>query len=124
MDMTRLTWFDRIYMSGPVWAWLTLALSVFVATAYAAIAFNWYFQVRLALPDARAAQRRMLTICVLSAACGAGMFLADASWVLWRAYDVILATVGCFGWAFVIRSRGLGLVDDRLAHVEELERSA
>src|SRR5687768_9857630 len=107
------------------WAWVTLTLSAAVALGYAIIAFNWYFQSRLADRErARAAMSRMRTLVVACGVCGFVFYATDMSWRAWRLYDVVLFLLACHAWAFVLRTRGLGLVFERLARVDELERSA
>jgi signal transduction histidine kinase len=45
-------------------------------------------------------------------------------WIVWRFYDVCLVVFAWSTWSFIWRMRGLGLVDERLAQVAELERTA
>ena len=113
-------------MYGDWWPWATLALSGVVAVGYGVIAFNWYFHSKVARsPESRAATARLLTIVLCCAACGYAFHVADLGWGAWRVYDAILLVLACYAWAFALRMRGgLRLVEERLAEVEELERSA
>jgi len=47
-------------------------------------------------------------------------------WIVWRFYDACLLVFAWSGWSYVwrMRGRGLGLVNERLRHLEELERTA
>jgi len=73
------------------WAWLTLTLSLLVAVGYVAIAFNWYFQNKVAGRHAtRAAVRRLSSIVLCCAAFGLWFFVTDMSWPAWRVYDLVL----------------------------------
>jgi signal transduction histidine kinase len=128
MDVIR--WLGgRDYTPGtPVdlrWAWVTVALSVMVALGYGVIAFNRYFQTKLnRRAEARAAASRLRNVVMCCCACGYIFFATDVGWRLWRLYDVALAFLVVYTWAFVLRTRGLSLVEARLAQMEELERSA
>jgi signal transduction histidine kinase len=128
MDVIR--WLGgRDYTPGtPVdlrWAWVTVSLSVLVALGYGVIAFNRYFQTKLdRRADARAAAARLRNIVMCCCACGYIFFATDVGWRLWRLYDLALACLVLYTWSFVLRTRGLSLVEARLAQVEELERSA
>jgi signal transduction histidine kinase len=110
---------------GGPWLAVTMLLALAVLSGCAVIAVNWYFQRKLARQsDSRAALRRM---CVVAAGCGTlGVVFTvwDAPWVCWRVYDVVLALLALDLWSFVHRHRGLGLVDERLKQVAELERTA
>lgn len=107
------------------WAWLTLALSAVVAVGYVVIAFNWYFQAKLvARRESHAALRRLSLIVACCGAFGVWFFLSDMAWPAWRAYDLVLIGLAVHTWSFAFKMRGLGLVDERLAQTEELERSA
>ena len=107
------------------WAWLTLTLSVLVALGYAVIAFNWYFQTKVTRhEESRAALRRLSTIVLLCAIFGLWFFASDMSWPAWRVYDLVLLLLACHTWSFAVRMRGVGLVNERLAQVEDLDRSA
>jgi PAS domain S-box-containing protein len=105
-------------------AYLTLGLSALVALGYAALAFNWYFQIKVAPPEARKALRRLLVISLACAACGAFFYLTDLGWGYFRLYDVGIAGLAAYTWTFVLRMRGLSLVDERLGQLAELERRA
>jgi PAS domain S-box-containing protein len=107
------------------WAWLTIGLSAAVAAGYAVIAVNWYFQSKVAARrEARAAMRRLGLVAACCGAFGAWFFANDMSWPAWRAYDLVLAVLAAYTWWFALRMRGPGLVDERLAQAQELERSA
>jgi signal transduction histidine kinase len=107
------------------WAWVTIGLSAAVALGYAVIAFNWYFQSKLAeQARARAALGRLCTLTVCCGACGFVFYASDMSWRAWRVYDVVLLLLAAHAWLFVLRTRGLSLVLERLARFDELERSA
>src|SRR6266496_4493404 len=62
------------------WAWVTLTLSSSVAIGYAAIAFNWYFQIKVASPQAKAALTRLGWISVACALCGVAFHASDVTW--------------------------------------------
>jgi PAS domain S-box-containing protein len=110
---------------APLWAWVTMSLSALVALGYCVIAVNWYFQKKIGTRrESRAALNRLLVIFASCAACGAALSLVELPWPAWRAYDLALLLLACHTWVFVFRMRGLGLVDERLAQLEELERSA
>ena len=106
------------------WPWVTIGLSALAAIGYAVIAVNWYFLSRLSRDESHAATRRLLLIVVCCAACGWAFYAADLGWFAWRAYDAVLLLLVCHTWSFALRMRGLGLVDERLARVAELEESA
>ena len=107
------------------WAWLTVALSAVVAVGYVVIAFNWYFQSKLAARrESRAALRRLGLIAACCGMFGVWFFASDMSWPAWRAYDGVLVGLAAYTWWFAFRMHGIGLVDQRLAQTEELERSA
>src|SRR5215213_956791 len=107
------------------WAWLTLTLSLLVAVGYVAIAFNWYFQKKVVGRHVtRAAIRRLSSIVLCCAAFGLWFFVTDMSWPAWRVYDFVLLLLACHTWWFAARMRGVGLVNERLAQLDELENSA
>ena len=107
------------------WAWVTALLSVLVILGYAVVAFNWYFQSKLELArEAKAALRRLRLIVAASALCGFLFVVSDMSWPVWRVYDLVLVALACHTWWFAFRMRGPGLLDERLVHAAELERSA
>jgi PAS domain S-box-containing protein len=130
MDVLR--WFSTAggeYQPGTrgdaLWAWVTIGLTAAIAVGYCVIAVNWYFQEKLAgRAGGRAALARLRNICLGCAASAAAFHVLDTPWLVWRAYDVALVGVAVYTWSFVVRMRGLGLVDDRLRQVDELERSA
>jgi PAS domain S-box-containing protein len=108
-----------------LWAGVTLALSAVVAAGYGVIAVNWYFQARLArCGEARAALARLRGICLTCAACGLAFVIFDMPWIAWRGYDLALLVLAVRTWTFVRQMRGWSLVDERLAQIEEIERSA
>jgi signal transduction histidine kinase len=108
-----------------VWPWLTIALSSSVIAGYCVIAFNWYFQSKMAHhAEARAALSRLRNICVACIILAYTFFATDVPWLIWRAYDALLFVLVCYTWSFVFRSRGLSLVSERLSQMDELERSA
>lgn len=107
------------------WAWVTIALSVLVAAGYGVIAFNHHFQAKLAgRAELRATSNRLRNIVMCCCACGYVFYATQMAWGLWRLYDVALFFLVLYTWSFVLRMRGLSLVDERLARVDELERSA
>jgi signal transduction histidine kinase len=87
-------------------AYITLALSCLVALGYATLAFNWYFQIKVAPPQARAALRRLLLISLACALCGGTFYLTDLAWGHFRLYDLGIAMLAAYTWAFVLRMRG------------------
>jgi PAS domain S-box-containing protein len=106
------------------WTWITAALSIVVLLAYFVISLNWYFQRKLQCPEVcAAALAHLRTIFTVCAAGGYCFYALDAHWVLWRAYDVVLFALAVHAWSFVVRTKGLSLVNARLARVAELERS-
>jgi PAS domain S-box-containing protein len=106
------------------WAWLTLTLSAAVTVGYVLIAFNGYFQAKLRRRrESRAAMARLTGIVACCGAFGVWFFASDLSWRAWRAYDLVLAALAAYTWWFALRMRGLGLVDQRLAEADELERA-
>lgn len=106
------------------WAWITVVLSIIVLLGYAAISLNWYFQRKLQCPKVCAAAlahlRTIFAVCAVGGYC---FYALDANWVVWRVYDVLLFALAVHAWAFVVRTKGLSLVNARLAQVAELERS-
>ena len=107
------------------WVWVTAFLSGLVVLGYAVVAFNWYFQSKLELSrESRAALRRLCLVVVACALCGYLFVLSDMSWPLWRLYDLVLVALACHTWWFAFRMRGPGLLDERLTHAAELQRSA
>jgi PAS domain S-box-containing protein len=106
------------------WAWVTIALSVLTLAAYGVIAFNWYFQSKLARNSESAlALSRLRAIFIVCAICGYAAYAVD-TWPVWWLYDVVLFLLVCGAWRFAVRMRGLSLVDERLARIDELEKSA
>ena len=127
--MTLLHWFARGSGGGyesPWWVWVTFALSALVAAGYCATAIDWYFQDKLARrSDSTAALTRLMIICLCSGICAYVFYLTEMPWLVWRLYDLSLLVFAASIWSFVIKTRGgLSLVDQRLAQVEELEKTA
>src|SRR5712671_3168457 len=106
------------------WAWVTLTLSSSVVIGYAVIAFNWYFQIKVASPQAKAALTRLGMISAACALCGVAFYTSDVAWGYLRLCDIVIAALGVYTWSFVLRMRGLSLVDQRLAQIDDLERRA
>jgi PAS domain S-box-containing protein len=107
------------------WAWLTLTLSGLVAAGYVVIACNWYFQTKLPRRrECKAALARLGLIVLCCQALGLWFFLSEMSWPAWRLYDALLVGLACYTWWFASGMRGLGLIEERLAQTDELERSS
>jgi PAS domain S-box-containing protein len=107
------------------WSWVTIALSTLVALGYCVIAFNWYFQTKLhQFAEARAALRQLRWICFCCGVCGSTLYLTELPWQFWCAYDLALLIVAMRAWKFLLQMRGLSLLGERLAQVDELERAA
>lgn len=107
------------------WASLTLSLAALIAAGYVVIAVNRYFQSKLGRSgESRTALSRLCTI--LASGCGLGLafFALGPGWGTWRLYDAALLALAAYTWWSVFRMRGIGLVDARLAQLDELERSA
>lgn len=108
-----------------LWPGVTIVLSLLVAAGYCAIAVNWFFQSKLARhADSKAALARLRNITAACAVSGAVLYAARTPWLVWRLYDAALLLLACHAWSFVLRTRGIGLVNERLAQLDELERSA
>src|SRR6478609_9739681 len=106
------------------WSWVTIALSLVIATGYVVIAIDRHFQAKLAhVQESKAAFARLRNIVLCSAVLGTVFFATDMFWLAWRLYDVVLLGLAWHTWSFARRTRGLGLVDERLAQVSDLERS-
>jgi PAS domain S-box-containing protein len=106
------------------WPWVTIGLIALAAAGYAAVAVNWYCLSRLSRGEAATATWRLCLIVGCCATCGWAFYVAELGWVAWRAYDGLLLLLVGHTWASAVRMRGLGLVDERLAQVAELERTA
>ena len=107
------------------WFAVTSSLSVLVGVGYLVIAVNWYFQTKVAdKTHAAAALRRLRNICLCCAVGGTTFYLTDMPWLVWRFYDFCLAVFAFSAWSSIWRMRGPSLVDERLAQVTELEKSA
>jgi len=107
------------------WSWVTVALSLLIATGYVVIAVDRHFQAKLAhVRESKAAFARLRNIVLCSAVLGTVFFFTDMFWLAWRLYDVVLLGLAWHTWSFALRARGLGQVAERLARVSELERSA
>src|SRR5689334_8293858 len=128
--MNLIRWFAGAdYVPGArhdlLWAWVTIALSSLVFVGYGVIAFNWYFQWKLSRhAEAKAALARLRNICLSCAFCGLALYVTDVPWLLWRSYDVALIFLVFYTWSFVVKMRGLSLVNERLARIDELEQAA
>jgi PAS domain S-box-containing protein len=125
------SWFDSTDLMSAVpphatiWPWVTIALSSAMISGYGVIAFNWYFQEKLARhADARAALARLRNICLASLVCSYVFFATDMPWLIWRVYDLTLLGLACYTWSYALGMRGMALVDERLAQMQELEQSA
>jgi signal transduction histidine kinase len=118
-------WFISGVVFPEFWAWVTVTLSVLIAVGYGIIAFNWYFQLKLAkLAEARAALSCLRNIWFLTGVCGYAFWAMDMPWLIWRFYDAALFVILIYTWTFVVRMRGLSLVSERLKQIEDLERNA
>lgn len=107
------------------WPWITVLLSALIVFGYGVVAFNWLFQTKLARDGkARPALARLRNICLCCGACGSAFWIFDTPWIVWRAYDAALLCVVIYAWSSVLRTRGLSLVTERLAHLSEIEQSA
>jgi PAS domain S-box-containing protein len=107
-----------------LWGCGTLVLSIVLAAGYVVIAFNWYLQRRIAeSADAKRAARRLAALVVACVACGAAFYAVGMPWWAWRGYDLTLLLLTVHTWTFVLRMRGLSLVDEPLAEGRELQRS-
>ena len=107
------------------WSWLTITLSVFIALGYATIAYNRYFQKKLARTEqVAAAGRRLWSITIFSMICGTFFYLYDMPWAMWRVYDCVLLVLLCTTWAYAIRMRGMSLLEERLSQLSALEEQA
>ena len=108
-----------------LWSWITITLSGAIIAGYSVIAFNWYFQSKLARhAEAANALRRLRNISVACAGCGVTFFLLDIPFFVWRLYDAVLVLLVIYTWGFLLKMRGLSLIDERLAQLNELEKSA
>ena len=107
------------------WAWLTLSLAALVAAGYVVIAVNRYFQSKLGrAAESKAALARLRNTLVCGCALGLAFYVTGPDWPAWRLYDAALLALAAYAWWGVLRTRGIGLVDERLAQLGELERSA
>jgi signal transduction histidine kinase len=107
------------------WSWATIALSTLVAVGYCVIAFNWYFQAKFhRTAEAQAALRQLRWICICCGLCGTLLYWSELPWSFWIVYDLALVLVAGRTWTFLLHMRGLSLLGERLAQVDELERSA
>jgi signal transduction histidine kinase len=94
-----------------------------LAAGYLLIAFNWYLQRRIEPPESKRTARRLVWLVLICVACGVAFFATEMPWLVWRAYDLALLILAVYTWTFVLRMRGLSLVDERLAEMRELQRS-
>jgi signal transduction histidine kinase len=129
LTMNLIRWLGEDSAPGTVsdlrWAWVTVALSAAVASGYIAIAVNRYFQAKLGRRDeSRVALARLRNIVLCSFAFGVVFYATDMAWTMWRLYDLALLALAVYTWGAVVRMRGPGLVDERLAKLDELERLA
>jgi len=107
------------------WSWVTITLSVFIALGYGAIAYNRYFQMKLARTEqAAAASRRLWFVTILSVVCGTFFYVFDMSWVMWRLYDCVLLFVLYSTWSYALRMRSMSLLEARLGQLSGLEEQA
>jgi PAS domain S-box-containing protein len=107
------------------WAWVTHTLSALVAAGSVVLACNWYFQTKLPRRrECKAALARLGLIVLCCDALGLWFFLSDMSWPAWRLYDALLVGLACYTWWFASGMRGLGLIEERLAQTDALERSS
>jgi PAS domain S-box-containing protein len=107
------------------WAWVTVGLSAAVAAGYVVIAVNRYFQAKVGRrAESKVALARLRNILLCSIAFGYVFYATDMAWSLWRLYDLALLALAVYTWYGVVRMRGLSLLEEKLALVEELERSA
>jgi signal transduction histidine kinase len=128
MDVVRL-FGGGIFMSGVAhdmfWPWVTVGLSLLLALGYGLIAFNWYFQSRIANQDeSKATLARLRSICLCCLILAFVFYATDTPWLAWRCYDLVLLVLVVRTWLIVFHTRGVGLVQERLAQVQELERTA
>src|SRR3954453_7650092 len=127
--MNLFSWFNGGEGTGvphdPRWSWVTLTLSALLAVGYGVIAFNWYFQSKLARKaESKAALARLRNLCIICAACGSFLFAINMPWIVWRCYDILLLMLAVSTWRFVLKMRGLSLLDERLAQMNALEEAA
>lgn len=107
------------------WSWLTITLSVFVALGYTTIAYNRYFQKKLARTEQVAsAGRRLWSITIISFVCGTFFYFYDMPWAIWRVYDCVLVFLLYSTWSYAIRMRGMSLLEERLSQLSGLEEQA
>ena len=108
------------------WGLFTLGLSLAVVLGYCVIAFKWFFQFKLSeRAGARSALARLRTIVICCALLGLVFIAFNLARfrLMWWIYDVMLVIVAIYTWRFAVRMRGLGLMDERLAEMAELEQS-
>src|SRR5260221_13633376 len=114
MDILHLFTRDPVLLTKHDMAWVatSMILSLVVALGYVAIAFRWCFQSRLARKESAAAIRHQRNVFLVTAVCGSAFWTIDMPWPAWRAYDVVLVGLAFYTWGFVLRTKGLGLVDE------------
>ena len=108
------------------WGAFTIALSTAIAVGYGVIAFKWFFQFKLSKrAEAGMALARLRTIVVWCAVLGLAFvaFNLLRFQLIWRIYDLMLVLLAGYTWLFAARMKGLGLVDEGLARMTELEES-
>ena len=108
------------------WGAITMALSIAVVLGYCVIAFKWFFQFKLSERDAARTAlgklRLIVACCAILGVVFVAFNLTRFAW-MWRVYNAMLLLLVLYTWVFGVRMRGLRLIDDRLAHVTELEKS-
>ena len=91
------------------WSWVTVALSLLIATGYVVIAVDRHFQSKLAhVRESKAAFARLRNIVLCSAVLGTVFFFTDMFWLAWRLYDVVLLGLAWHTWSFALRRAGSG----------------
>lgn len=109
---------------GAAWGWMTVAASTVAWLSYAITAFNWYFQRRL---SSRGEDRRALGLLgstlLICVAAGAYCYASDVTWLGWRAYDAVLLLTSVALCSFILRTKGLGLIEERLADEADKQRA-
>jgi signal transduction histidine kinase len=110
--------------NGVAWPAVSTALSLVVIAGYCLIGFNWYFQTKVIQREAARPALVRLGVITAVGVVGAGLWFLDASWAIWRGYDLALLLLAVNTWLYLFNMRGLGLVEDRLALTAELEAEA
>jgi signal transduction histidine kinase len=115
---------DAPLAHGVIWPYVTVGLVLLAAVGYAAIAFNWYFQLKLSRAESTSAVRRLRNTAIACGIIGAAFYLSDLSWAAWRVYDAVLLLLVAHTWSFALRMRGPSLVDRQLRQARDLQRTA